>query len=68
MAALGEGRLRSIHSRTDRPGIVAMLEAADADAASAAVQTLPMVQAGLLHVELIPLKPYTQFEGAFRPD
>ncbi len=59
------GQIRTIYSRTDKPGVVAMLEAADLDAAKRAVESLPMVQSKLLHVEVIPLKPYTVFEQAF---
>lgn len=61
----GAGQIRAIYSRGDRPGMVALLEAEDAGAAQAAMNALPMAQAGLLRVEVVPLEPYTVFEQAF---
>lgn len=59
------GRLRSAHYRADVPGAVLMLEAADLSEATKVVESLPMVQAGLLKTEILPLEPYTGFEALF---
>ena len=42
-----------------------MLEAADLSEATKVVESLPMVQAGLLKTEILPLEPYTGFEALF---
>ncbi len=52
------GTLREIYFRQDWPGAVLILECADADEARAALATLPLVQAGLIAFEIIPLRPY----------
>jgi hypothetical protein len=59
------GSLRSAHYRSDIPGAVLMLEAADLSEATKTVESLPMVQAGLLKTEIMPLEPYTGFEALF---
>jgi hypothetical protein len=59
------GQLRSAHYRADVPGAVLMLEAADLFEATKVVESLPMVQAGLLRTEILPLEPYTGFEALF---
>lgn len=59
------GRVRSAHYRADIPGAVLMLEATDLSEATRAVASLPMVQAGLLRTEILPLEPYTGFEVLF---
>jgi hypothetical protein len=42
-----------------------MLKAADLSEATKAVESLPMVQAGLLRTEIMPLEPYTGFEALY---
>ena len=59
------GRVRSAHYRADIPGAALMLEAVDLSEATRAVQSLPMVKAGLLRTEIMPLEPYTGFEALF---
>ena len=59
------GRLRWVMSRTDTRGIVALFEAADLEEARKAVESMPMVKAGLIAAELIPLAPYVGFERLF---
>lgn len=59
------GRLRWVMSRTDTRGIVALFEAADLEEARKAVGSLPMVKAGFIAAELIPLAPYVGFERLF---
>jgi len=52
------GVLREIHFRQDRSDAVLILECADAGEAQRVLATLPLVQAGLISFEVIPLKPY----------
>ena len=53
-----EGIVREIYFRADRTEAVIMLECASVDAARAALDTLPLVQAGLVAFDFIPLKAY----------
>lgn len=50
--------IREIHFRADRHEAVLILECDTLDAARAALDTLPLAQAGLITFEIIPLKPY----------
>jgi muconolactone delta-isomerase len=59
------GRLRWVMSRTDKRGVVALFEAADLEEARKAVESLPMVKAGFITAEIIPLAPYVGFERLF---
>jgi muconolactone delta-isomerase len=52
------GILREIYFRQDRSDAVLILECADAAEAQRLLGTLPLVQAGLITFEMIPLKPY----------
>lgn len=52
------GVLREIYFRSDRSDAVLILECADAAEAQRLLATLPLVQAGLIAFEVIPLKPY----------
>ena len=57
-----EGFARQIWHRADVPGACFLAEAENEDAARAALQTLPLVQAGMLEiVAVIPLAPYKGF-------
>ena len=60
------GVVRSVWYRADSPGAVLLLEAGDAEQARAAIASLPMVEAGLLQTELIPLAPYDGLQAIFR--
>jgi hypothetical protein len=57
--------VRSIHYIGDMSGAVLMVEADSLEAAKKAVAKLPMVEAGVLNPEIIPLKPYTGLEALF---
>ncbi|HUJ44845.1 MAG TPA: hypothetical protein VLW52_14695 [Opitutaceae bacterium] len=50
--------LREIHFRQDRQEAVLILECADAEEARRVLATLPLVRAGLIGFEVIPLVPY----------
>jgi hypothetical protein len=56
------GAVRNIWSREDKLGAVALIEADSLDGARSIVETFPLVQRGMLEVELlIPLRGYRGF-------
>ena len=59
------GHIRELYFRGDRPEAVLVLECPDVAAAREILETLPLVQAGLIGFELIPLRPYPGFERLF---
>ncbi len=59
------GRIREMYFRRDRKEAVLVLECADAEEAHQILGTLPLVQAGLIRFEVIPLVPYPGFERLF---
>ncbi len=61
-----QGLIREIYFRADRPNGVLVLEVPDLAAARAVVDSLPLVAAGLIDFELVPLKPYPGFARLFR--
>ena len=61
------GLVREIFFRQDQSTAVLVLECAGLDEARAALSELPLVQAGLINFELIPLKPYPGFARLFTP-
>ena len=60
-----EGVIRELYFRADRPEAVLVLECADVAAAQDALNTLPLVQHGLIAFELIPLTAYPGFARLF---
>ncbi len=62
------GSLREMYFRQDRTSAVLMLECATAGEAHALLNTLPLVQTGLIAFEVIPLVPYPGFARLFAPD
>jgi muconolactone delta-isomerase len=60
------GVFRELYFRTDKPGAVVMLECADVAEAQKALATLPMVEAGVLDFDLIPLGPFLEFRHLFK--
>jgi muconolactone delta-isomerase len=60
-----DGVIRETYFRQDRSAAVLVLECTDADEAEAVLQTLPMVQAGLITFEIIPLVAYPGFARLF---
>lgn len=58
--------LREAHFRADRPDAVLVLEVPDVVAARATIDRLPLVAAGLIDLDLIPLRPYPGFAVLFR--
>lgn len=59
----GEGKLRNIWSREDIPGAIMLLEAGSLEEARSFVDSLPMAQAGMLEVQLVPIKGYRAFSA-----
>jgi len=59
------GIIRELFFRQDRSEAVLILECADAEAARQALNTLPLVQAGLIRFDVIPLIPYPGFARLF---
>lgn len=61
------GIIRELHFRADRMEAVLVLECDSLEEAQAALDSLPLVQAGLIAFELIPLRPYPGFARLFAP-
>ncbi len=59
------GVVRELYFRQDWPGAVLILECADAEEASQVLDTLPLVQEGLIVFDVIPLIPYPGFSRLF---
>ncbi len=57
--------LREIYFRADRPNGVLVLEVPDLAAARAVIDSLPLVAAGLIDFDLVPLRPYPGFARLF---
>ncbi|HQY90898.1 superoxide dismutase [Caldilinea sp.] len=60
-----EGVVRELYFRADRTEAVLILECTNMEEAAAALDTLPLVQAGLVAFDLIPLKAYPGFARLF---
>ncbi len=61
------GSIRETSFRSDESAAVLMLECADVAEARALLAGLPLVHAGLIDFELIPLRAYPGFEKLFWP-
>jgi hypothetical protein len=59
------GLARELYFRQDQSTAVLVLECAEIADALAALDRLPLVQAGLITFDLIPLKPYPGFARLF---
>lgn len=59
------GVIRDIYFRQDRPGVAIIAEADSIEAAKRALDELPLVKAGLIEWEMIPLGPFTNWEFLF---
>lgn len=57
--------VRSIHYIADMSGAVLMCEAESLSAMQKIASEFPMVKAGVLEMEVLPLKPYTGLESLF---
>jgi hypothetical protein len=59
------GVIRELYFRVDRDEAVLVLEAADLAQARATLADLPLVRAGLIEFELVPLRAYPGFARLF---
>lgn len=59
------GVLRQLYSRRDSSGIVGIFEADSFEQLKAELATLPLVEAGLIDFDHIPLAPYASLEILF---
>jgi hypothetical protein len=59
------GVIREAYFDTSRHVAVLMLECVDVDAAQVALDSLPLVRAGLIRFDLYPLTAYTGFSRLF---
>jgi hypothetical protein len=59
------GLIRELYFRADQHTAVLVLECASTDEAAAILAGLPMVRAGLITFELIPLEAYSGFARLF---
>mgnify|MGYP000865184664 FL=1 len=59
------GVIRELYFRADRHAAVLVLECATTEEAQAVLATLPLVAAGLITFEVIPLAPYPGFARLF---
>lgn len=60
-----QGVFRELYFRQDQSAAVLILECDDVAAAKTVLKTLPLVQAGLITFELIPLVAYPGFSRLF---
>jgi hypothetical protein len=66
-AAYKSGLIREIYFRQDRPGVAIMAEAASVEEAKKAFSDLPLVKAGLIDWDVIPLGAFVNWELLFAP-
>jgi hypothetical protein len=59
------GVFRELYFREDRSAAVLVLECAGIEEANRFLDTLPLVQAGLIRFDVIPLKAYPGFSRLF---
>ena len=60
-----QGFIREIYFRADKSDAVLILESDNIESARQILQTLPLVSAGLIDFEIIPLKAYPGFSRLF---
>ena len=57
LGAYLDGKIRNFWFQSNRPGVVFIMETEDEDEARRLMDELPLVVAGLMDVDLIPLQP-----------
>jgi hypothetical protein len=65
--ACKKGLVREIYFRQDRPGVAIIVECETVEDAKRAFPDFPLVKAGLIEVEAIPLGPFLNWEILFGP-
>ena len=61
------GVVRELYFRQDRGGAVLIMECPDVETARKVIDDLPLVKAGLVEFDLIPLGAFKPFETLFAP-
>ena len=61
------GVIRELYFQVDEPAAVLVLECSDPAEAETALASLPMVAAGLIRFEMLPLRAYPGFARLFDP-
>jgi hypothetical protein len=64
-ALFSSGVLREAYATATPTRVVFVLEAEDVARAEAQLQTLPLIAAGLLHFELVELRPFVNWSALF---
>ena len=59
------GTIRELYFRADRSEAVLILECTDTSEAQQTLESLPLVKAGLIRFDVIPLLPYPGFARLF---
>jgi muconolactone delta-isomerase len=59
------GTIRELYFRADEPAAVLVLECDDIAQAQSVLASLPLVQAGLIDFEVVPLRAYPGFARLF---
>jgi muconolactone delta-isomerase len=62
-----QGVIREMYFKAEHGGAVLMLECADAAEARQVLDTLPLVKAGLVDFDIIPLGPFVPLTALFAP-
>ena len=62
------GLISDIYFRQDRPGVAIFLECSGVEEAKKALAEFPLVKAGLLDFDVIPLGPFVNWELLFAPE
>jgi N-formylglutamate amidohydrolase len=57
--------IREINFRQDRLGVAIIVECASVDEAQQVLADLPLVKAGLIEFDIIPLRPFAAWEALF---
>ena len=61
-----EGTVRELYFRQDHPGAVMVLECDSVEQANRMTDELPLVKAGLIKFDFIPLGPFLPFAELFK--
>jgi muconolactone delta-isomerase len=62
------GILRELYFKADRKEAVLLMECSKIEEAESALASLPLVKAGLISFDVIPLVPYPGFSRLFKDD
>ncbi len=66
-ALYSSGLLREVYATESPTRVVFILETADAGAAADSLNRLPLVAAGMFHVETMELRPFVNWAALFAP-